>query len=484
MKIGIDVSSYQNLIDWKKVKEDGIEFAILKIIRKDLNPDNQFENNWKGCTEARIPIHGVYNYSYATTVAKAKLDANKVLEILNGRKTRVYLDVEDVCQKGLGKLLIDIINSYSEIIKGAGLEFGVYTGLSFYNSYIKPFGVLDCPLWVAKYYQNTGSFVETNKPNVEGMVGWQFTSKGKVEGINGNVDMNVLYEEGEKMEYYANKVVELAKMWIGKNEADETHREIIDIYNKHKPLARGYAVKYSDSWCATFVSAVSIKLGYTDIIPTECGCQQMIEQFKKIGCWYENENRITNVGDIIFYDWQDSGSGDNTGWSDHVGIVEKVSNGCMTIIEGNYNDAVGRRVIDINARYIRGYGVPKYSLAISETETTPKRIETVAKEVIAGKWGVGEERKEKLTSKGYYYEEVQKMVNQILSKTAYYPKYNGNSNKVDEVLASINVPDIYVGNKTKRKPVGKANGFPNYTGKQNENLAIIYLAKQGKLKKP
>ena len=56
--------------------------------------------------------------------------------------------------------------------------------------------------------------------------------------------------------------------------------------------------------------------------------------------------------------------------------------------------------------------------------------------------------------------------------------------KVDEILRAIGVPDIYVGNKTKRKPIGKANGFPKYTGKQNENLAIISLAKKGILKKP
>ena len=200
MNFGIDVSSYQGKIDWKKVKSDGIEFAILKVIRKDLNPDNQFENNWKGCSEAGMLIHGVYNYSYATTVAKAKSDAKKVLEILNGRKARVYLDVEDACQKGLGKLLIDIINAYAEVILSAGLEFGVYTGLSFYNTYINPYGGVKCPLWIAKYYQNTGSFIESNKPNVPEMIGWQFTSKGDVDGISGNVDMNVWYEEmeGEK----------------------------------------------------------------------------------------------------------------------------------------------------------------------------------------------------------------------------------------------------------------------------------------------
>lgn len=194
-RIGIDVSSYQGVIDWKKVKADGIEFAILKIIKKDLNPDKHFENNWTGCTNAGMPIHGVYNYSYATTVSKAKSDATEVLKILNGRKVKVCMDVEDVCLKGLGSKLIDIIDAYAEVITAAGLEFFVYTGLSFYNSYIKPYGGVKYPLWIAKYYQNTGSFVETNKPDVPGMIGWQFTSKGKVDGISGNVDMNVWYEE-------------------------------------------------------------------------------------------------------------------------------------------------------------------------------------------------------------------------------------------------------------------------------------------------
>lgn len=217
MNIGIDVSSYQNLIDWKKVKADGIDFAILKVIRKDLSPDNQFENNWKGCTEAGMPIHGVYNYSYATTVSKAVGDAIKVLEILNGRKVRVYLDVEDQCQKGLGSLLVDIINAYSDVIKSAGLEFGVYTGLSFYNSYIKPFGGLNCPLWIARYGKNDGNLDESYKPDVSGMIGWQYTSRGKVDGINGNVDVNIWYEELEEKEGEEDMAVKIGHASIDEN---------------------------------------------------------------------------------------------------------------------------------------------------------------------------------------------------------------------------------------------------------------------------
>lgn len=167
-------------------------------------------------------------------------------------------------------------------------------------------------------------------------------------------------KEAEDMGRYASKVVEQARAWIGLKESNGTHKAIIDLYNSHTPLARSYKVKYTDSWCATFVSAVAIKLGYTKIIPTECSCQKMIDLFKNMGCWIENENRTPKAGDIIFYDWQDSGTGDNKGWSDHVGIVEKVSLGRITVIEGNYNDSVKRRTIAVNGKYIRGYGVPRY----------------------------------------------------------------------------------------------------------------------------
>lgn len=171
---------------------------------------------------------------------------------------------------------------------------------------------------------------------------------------------------------YASKVVGQAQAWLGRKESDGSHKEIIDVYNSHKPLARGYAVKYTDAWCSTFVSAVAVKLGYTDIIPTECGCEKHVQLFKNIGAWVEDENRVPNPGDIIFYDWEDNGVGDNRGNSDHVGIVEKVSGNTITVIEGNINNAVGRRKLKVNGQYIRGYGVPKYDIREQPVEPTPE----------------------------------------------------------------------------------------------------------------
>jgi hypothetical protein len=216
---------------------------------------------------------------------------------------------------------------------------------------------------------------------------------------------------GFNMSTTVSKIINLAQSWIGKNEKDGSFKEIIDIYNSHKPLARGYKVKYTDEWCATTISALAIKSGATDIIPTECSCQKFIDLCKSKGIWIENENRTPNPGDIILYDWNDDGKGDDKGWADHIGIVEKVSGKTITVIEGNYNQKVARRTIQVNGKFIRGYVVPKY--AAEQTEPKKKSVTTIAKEVIAGKWGNGSERKMNLEKAGYNYSEVQKKVNEL-----------------------------------------------------------------------
>lgn len=158
----------------------------------------------------------------------------------------------------------------------------------------------------------------------------------------------------------ASNLVNLARTWLGCKESNGTHKQIIDTYNAHKPLARGYKVKYTDAWCATFVSACAIKIGATSIIPTECSCNNMIELFKNLSEWVEDDSYVPNPGDIIFYDWDDNGKGDNKGSSDHVGIVENVDNNVITVIEGNYSNSVKRRYLAVNGKTIRGYGVPRY----------------------------------------------------------------------------------------------------------------------------
>lgn len=198
---GIDVAAWQKGLDYMALRQAGVKFAVIKIIRKDLNPDEMFENHYKGFKSAGIPIRCVYNYSYATTVEKARVDAHKVVEVLNGRKIAVALDVEDKCQKGLGEKLIHIINAYQSVIQSAGLKFCVYTGLSFYESYIKPYiGILNnTQFWIARYPSTNAMALSDSpnaakKPNVNGLIAWQYSSKGRIQSAYGSdLDFNILY---------------------------------------------------------------------------------------------------------------------------------------------------------------------------------------------------------------------------------------------------------------------------------------------------
>ncbi len=160
-------------------------------------------------------------------------------------------------------------------------------------------------------------------------------------------------------------VVETAKEYLGCKESDGSHRKIIDLYNSQRPLPVGYKVTYDDAWCATFVSAVAVKLGLTDIILPECSCSRMVALYQKAGRWTENDAYVPNPGDLLMYDWQDNGIGDNTGAPDHVGIVCGVDGNVVSVIEGNKNDSVAIRTVKVNGRYIRGYCLPNYAAKAS-----------------------------------------------------------------------------------------------------------------------
>lgn len=160
---GIDVSAYNVITDYNKVKNAGVQFAILKIIRKDLQLDKLFIKHLNGFKSCGIPIVGVYNYSYATTITKAKTDAQKVVGYLK--------------------------------------QYGLNTGMSFYDSYIKPYkSSLKCNIeWIARYPSSasmkiTDTFNVSKKPDVgTDIEGWQYSSTGIIDGISGKVDLNVFY---------------------------------------------------------------------------------------------------------------------------------------------------------------------------------------------------------------------------------------------------------------------------------------------------
>ena len=248
---------------------------------------------------------------------------------------------------------IAFTKAFCSYVESQGYKAGVYTNLDYYQNMYDKETLDKYILWLADY---------TSGPDVS-CAYQQYTSKGEVPGINGNVDMNFFFgeEEGEgQMGKTAQDVLNVMRSWLGYNEANGKFRQIIDLYNSVKPLPRGYAVQYHDEWCDTTVSAAGIKAGCSDLIGRECGCEQHVKIFQSMGIWIEDGTIVPKPGDIILYNWGQSYQ-PNNGYSDHIGFVESVSGGQITCIEGNKGEAVARRVISVGNGNIRGYARPRYS---------------------------------------------------------------------------------------------------------------------------
>lgn len=192
-KKGIDVSEFQGKIDWEKVKNDGIEFAILRCgygMDFSNQDDVEYERNANECERLGIP-YGVYLMSYANTVEKARSEAEHVLRLIEGRKISlgVWHDIEDNGTSGAinKETLTNIINTFCNTIKNAGYKVGVYASLNWLENKIEKTIKDNYDIWVAQYY---------SKCEYEGKyIMWQHTSSGKVNGISTNVDVNILYED-------------------------------------------------------------------------------------------------------------------------------------------------------------------------------------------------------------------------------------------------------------------------------------------------
>ena len=270
------------------------------------------------------------------------------------------------------------------------------------------------------------------------------------------------------------QVVATAEAWLGAKTGSAQHKEILKLYNAQRPLPRGTRMQEGWAWCAVFVSAVALKLGYRDIMPTEMSCHQMILLYRQLGRWIENDAYVPSPGDVIFYDWQDGtnyAATDNTGTPDHVGIVTSCDGITIHVIEGNVNSEVGTRVLVVNGRFIRGFGIPDYASKATEEEKpaepdktddlarriateindsgldaaavlakvsallgtkpaepekpaekpaepektapTAAEINKIALEVLHGDWGNGTTRRRRLTAAGYDYQTIQNRVNEI-----------------------------------------------------------------------
>lgn len=351
---GIDVSSYQGKPDWAKVAKVGYKFAILRIHQK-TGVDSSFEYNYKGCKSNGILIGG-YKYSYALTPAQAIGEAEDVIAALNGRGLDfpVFYDLEWSNQRKLGKQAIEnIAVAFLTRIKKAGYKVGIYCNLDWYNNVLSDaLKQYDC--WIARYPANdNGSVQERLRPTVG--VGWQYSSKGKVDGINGNVDMNVFYKDyrdstqkGEAAvaktklqefielgDYYANNGG--SKPYLEKR----TNAYLDDFqknagYNNYTKFARdvdswGQPGCQAQPWCAEyqFWKLVNV-LGITRALQIMGGgfynCVSITNHAKANGTWHNSPK----AGALVVFR---NGS--------HVGSVRSFNGSVVYTNEGNTSSAAG-----------------------------------------------------------------------------------------------------------------------------------------------
>ena len=188
---GIDVSAYQGQVDWNAVKADGIDFAILRGVEKSGNLDVTFEQNYANAIAAGVEIKGVYHYLYALNEQQAIEAANNMISKLNGKQLTIWLDLEWQNLRNTNRVT-EIANAYIDACKARGYDIGIYSNLDWYKNVYSPAKLHVQKFWIARY-ATSGEYKESLKPNVGELI-WQWGSKGKVNGINGMVDMDIYYE--------------------------------------------------------------------------------------------------------------------------------------------------------------------------------------------------------------------------------------------------------------------------------------------------
>ena len=194
---GIDVSYHNGTIDWKRVKQSEVEYAIIRcgygtnVKRQD---DKKWEENVKGCTDNNIP-YGVYLYSYADTVEKASSEADHAIRLLEGKKFKypVYYDLEEdkLRDKLTKQQIADIAQTFCDKLSAKGYTVGIYANKDWFTNYLTDSRFNNWTKWVAQY--NTVC-------NYHGKYDmWQCSSTGSVPGISGRVDLNYSYSPFENL---------------------------------------------------------------------------------------------------------------------------------------------------------------------------------------------------------------------------------------------------------------------------------------------
>lgn len=187
---GIDVSKWQTKIDWKKVKAAGIQYAMIRSSARNTYIDEKLKVNVQGCIDNGIS-YGLYHVMYATTMDMAKAEARHFLNTIKGLKPTypVVLDLEkwEENKNCSGQSLTDMAIAFGDIIEKAGYYFMIYANKSWLESVLDYNRLKRFDVWLAQW---------ADEPTWRGTFGlWQNSNCGKIDGITGNVDMDIAYRD-------------------------------------------------------------------------------------------------------------------------------------------------------------------------------------------------------------------------------------------------------------------------------------------------
>lgn len=231
---GIDVSSAQGAIDWAKVKASGlVDFAMLRSsygwqAEGTEQYDKQFRANVKGCEDNNIPF-GIYHYSYCVVPENARREARYFLKAIEGVKPDypVFFDIEDPTHRKLTKAQCSkIAADFCDEVEKAGYRVGIYSYRNFLVDKIDQSLLDEYDIWVAETGDKTlysGAYTM-----------WQYSWKGQVDGIRGNVDLDMCYTDYINKEnpptggeLAAGELLELAQEKAA--ELNETLKQLADV---------------------------------------------------------------------------------------------------------------------------------------------------------------------------------------------------------------------------------------------------------------
>lgn len=490
----IDVSAHNGTIDWAKVK-DNVQAAIIRLGYTGygngaITYDAKYQANRAGCEANGIPFT-LYYFPCSINDAEAKAEAQFIADACQGMSfpLPVFLDSEYAEPNGRGRAdQLDkatrtrLLRIICEELQAKGIPAGVYASTSWLKSRLDV-SQLPFYIWVASWTSSlgwTGSYAL-----------WQYSSSGSIPGISGRVDLSrpadnfeIPMQKGGNTtmsKCTAAAVIAVAAAEIGYKEKasnssldDKTANSGSGNWTKY---ARDFDQKWPNwyngkkngyAWCDMFVDWCFLTaFGYEAALRLLCqpeksagaGCTYSLGYYRAKGQFYTSPK----PGDQIFF-------GTSISDSSHTGIVEKVEGSKVYTIEGNTSDQVARRSYALGASNIIGYGRPAYD-EVSSSGSTPspsKSVDEVAREVIAGAWGNGDDRKSRLTAAGYDYSAVQSRVNEILGSGNSTPSTSSKS--VDELAQEVLAGKW--GNGSERKSRLTAAGY-DYSAVQSKVNALL-----------